>query len=90
MSFYNPYSKYPDFAGGIQDFVQMLMQYKMLENMYPGEKKDDKGLSYEVPAEPPMGSNPAAQYYPPGGQAVAPQDDNMQKMIMYLRKIGII
>ena len=35
MAFYNPLSESADIPGGIGDFLKMLMQYMMIQKMYP-------------------------------------------------------
>ncbi len=38
MPFYNPYMKKPDYASGIQDIINQLMQIMMMKKMFPGQQ----------------------------------------------------
>ncbi len=42
MAFYDPLRSGPDWGGGIQDLMQQFMMYKLISQMYPGDKKKKK------------------------------------------------
>ena len=52
MAFYNPLSPSADISGGIGDFLKMLMQYMMIQKMYPQTSGEPTG------ATTPTGYNP--------------------------------
>lgn len=43
MSFYNPYMQHPDYAGGIEDFMQQLFQMMMYKKYMDGMGGQEKG-----------------------------------------------
>jgi len=49
MSFYSPYQRGPDIAGGMNDLVSQIMQMLMMKKMFPGQQQG---------GEPPVGNYP--------------------------------
>ena len=45
MAFYNPLSPSADISGGIGDFLKMLMQYMMIQKMYPQGSGESTGAT---------------------------------------------
>ena len=55
MSFYSPMQAGPDWGGGIQDLMQQFMMYKLISQIYPGEKGKKKGEKETLRGMPKVG-----------------------------------
>jgi len=49
MSFYNPYSKYPDIGSGLQDVMQSIIQMIILKKMGLFDKSQKMQIPTQVP-----------------------------------------
>ena len=51
MSFYNPYSKYPDLGGGMMDLAQLFLMYKMMMDKKKGKTTEETTETYTSPTK---------------------------------------
>ncbi len=104
MSFYNPMQAGPDWGGGIQDLMQQFMMYKLISQIYPGEKGKKKGDKETLRGMPKVGEMfldqspqdlpPAREMpqlpmgQPPMGQAQQQPGIDMQQIMQMLQALG--
>ena len=99
MSFYNPQMQNPDFGGGIQELMSQFMIMKMIQAMYPDDKKKKKGEKETLRGMPKVGEMflgetglPPQREMPfggqlPMGQGQQPQPD-IQQIMQILQMLG--
>lgn len=100
--FYNPYTKGPDFGGGISDIINKVVQMLLLKKAYPGQ--DKSAASTKAATMPPsQGYTQIGEYapnvpMPTGGARQFPEINthfaskpfDAQTFISLLKSMGLV
>ncbi len=101
MGAYSPFMKGPDFGGGIEDFVNRMMQMMMVSKMGQGQPSTSVGQSPINPMAgnrpmpqgmgammPPHNGNYGPQQPPMGGNEYGLTPDQLQQLMALMKTMG--